>query len=151
MTLLMGGNFNYLAPELFDGEPADFRSDMFSLGVTAFHMVTGHLPYDTTDPARIMKQVRTAPLPDPGKLVKNLPRHLGEFILKACEKDPDQRFQTPDAARQWLADRTAAASGNRASPTPARAVHTLVRLALDARGTDNITVVVTQKKPLLKG
>jgi eukaryotic-like serine/threonine-protein kinase len=113
--LLMGGNFNYLAPELFDGEPADFRSDMFSLGMTAFHMVTGHLPYDTTDPARIMKQVRTAPLPDPGKLVKNLPRHLGEFILKACEKDPDQRFQTPDAARQWLADHTAVLHNDRAS------------------------------------
>ncbi len=110
---LMGGNFNYLAPELFDGEPADFRSDMFSLGITVFHMVAGHLPYDTTDPVQTMKQIRTVPLPDPGKLVKNLPRHLQEFILKACEKDPDQRFQTPDAAQQWLTGRTTATSDYR--------------------------------------
>jgi hypothetical protein len=62
-----------------------------------------------------MKQIRTAPLPDPGKLAKNLPRHLGEFILKACEKDPNKRFQTPDAARQWLADHTAVLHNGRAA------------------------------------
>jgi serine/threonine protein phosphatase PrpC len=101
---LMGGNLHYLAPEMFDGEPADFRSDIFSLGITAFHMITGHLPWDAKDSAEIMKQIRHTPLPDPGKQVKNLPGTLRQFILKACEKDPDFRFQTPEEARQKLAD-----------------------------------------------
>jgi eukaryotic-like serine/threonine-protein kinase len=100
---LMGGNLHYLAPEVFDGEPADFRSDIFSLGITAFHMITGHLPWDAKDSAEIMKQIRHTPLPDPGKQVKNLPGSLRQFILKACEKDPDFRFQTPEEARQNLA------------------------------------------------
>jgi serine/threonine protein phosphatase PrpC len=103
---MMGGNLHYLAPEVFDGEPADFRSDLFSLGITAFHMITGRLPWDATDSGEIMKQTRHQPLPDPGKQVKNLPGSLRAFILKACEKDPDIRFQTPDEARKWLVNAT---------------------------------------------
>jgi serine/threonine protein kinase len=96
---LMGGNLHYLAPEVFDGEPADFRSDLFSLGITAFHMVTGRLPWDAADSAELMKQIRHQPLPDPGDQVKNLPDSLRQFVLKTCEKDPDRRFQTPEQAR----------------------------------------------------
>jgi serine/threonine protein phosphatase PrpC/tRNA A-37 threonylcarbamoyl transferase component Bud32 len=103
---LMGGNLHYLAPEVFDGEPADFRSDLFSLGITAFHMVTGRLPWDAADSAALMKQIRLQPLPDPGEQVKHLPDSLRQFILKACEKEPDHRFQTLEEARQWLAHAT---------------------------------------------
>jgi len=98
----MGGNFNYLAPEQFDGEPADFRSDIFSLGVTAFQMVTGQLPFSSDDPAQQMKKIRTTPIPDPGKISQKLPEKLRLFILKACEKDPKNRFQTPDQVLDWL-------------------------------------------------
>ena len=98
----MDGNFNYLAPEIFDGEPADFRSDMFSLGLTAFHMVTGHLPFLSDNPSEQMKMMQTRIIPDPGKRVRNLPKILQEFILKSCKKDPDQRFQTPKQAQDFL-------------------------------------------------
>ncbi|MBU2630297.1 MAG: protein kinase [Proteobacteria bacterium] len=98
----MDGNFNYLAPELLDGEPADFRSDIFSLGVTAFHMVTGHLPFLSDNQAQLMKMMRKEKIPDPGKIVDNLPENLREFILKACENNPEQRFQTPKEVRDWL-------------------------------------------------
>jgi len=103
---MMGGNLHYLAPEVFDGEPADLRSDLFSLGITAFHMITGRLPWDAADSAELMKQIRLQPLPNPGEQVNQLPGSLKQFILKACEKDPDHRFQTPEEARQWLADAT---------------------------------------------
>ncbi|EMS77305.1 protein kinase domain-containing protein [Desulfotignum phosphitoxidans] len=103
---MMGGNLHYLAPEVFDGEPADFRSDLFSLGITAFHTITGRLPWDAVDSGEIMKQIRHQPLPDPGKQVKHLPGSLRQFILKACEKNPDKRFQTPEEARKWLMNAT---------------------------------------------
>lgn len=96
------GNFNYLAPELLDGEPADLRSDIFSLGITAFQMVTGHLPFSTDNQAQWMKNMRKAPIPDPEKMVEDLPENLRGFILKACEKDPEKRFQTPEQAGEWL-------------------------------------------------
>ncbi len=99
---LMGGNFNYLAPEQIDGEPADFRSDIYSLGITAFHMVTGQLPFSSDNQAILMKMMRESPIPDPGKITKNLPEKLKLFILKACEKNPKDRFQTPDQARDFF-------------------------------------------------
>ncbi|MBF0467676.1 MAG: protein kinase [Desulfamplus sp.] len=98
----IGGNFNYLAPEQFDGEPADFRSDIFSLGITAFQMLTGHLPFSTQSPARLMQMISSSPVPDPGTIVKNLPEKLRYFIVNACKKDPAQRFQTPAQVLKWL-------------------------------------------------
>lgn len=98
----MDGNINYLAPEMLDAEPADFRTDMYSLGVTAFHMITGHLPFVTDDPAKRMTMMKTGDTPDPGKELDHLPEVLREFILKACQRNPDQRFQTPDQAREFL-------------------------------------------------
>jgi protein phosphatase len=65
-----------------------------------------------------MKQIRYQPLPDPEKSVKNLPESLKQFILKACEKDPDRRFQKPEEARQWLADATDFSPGPVRRPGP---------------------------------
>ncbi|MCM2284667.1 MAG: protein kinase [Desulfobacula sp.] len=96
------GNFHYLAPELMDGEPADFRTDIFSLGLTAFHMVSGRLPFLSEGPAERMKMMRTLAIPDPGKQVEDLPEILRQFILTACSRDPDQRFQTPKQAQAFL-------------------------------------------------
>lgn len=101
----MDGNFNYLAPELLDGEPGDFRSDIFALGITAFQMVTGQLPFPTDNQAQWMKDMRKTPIPDPGKWVEDLPETLRSFIIKACEKDPNKRFQTPGQVGDWLGAR----------------------------------------------
>ena len=103
--LHMGGNFYYLAPELFDGEPADFRSDIYALGVTAFQMVTGRLPFMDKDMAELMKKIQKEKMPDPGNLVDGLSKRICSFIEKACAKDPNQRFQTPGQVREWFDDR----------------------------------------------
>ena len=112
---LMGGNFNYLAPEQINGEPSDFRSDIYSLGVTAFHMLTGQLPFLSDNQAILMKMMITTPIPDPGKIIEDLPEILRLFVLKACKKDPKNRFQTPDQARDFLGltfpDRKSISSG----------------------------------------
>ncbi|MGM0644639.1 MAG: protein kinase domain-containing protein [Thermodesulfobacteriota bacterium] len=98
----MGGNFYYLAPELIDGEPADFRSDIYSLGVTAFEMVTGRLPFMEKDMTELMKKIREDRVPDPADLVEGVSRRIRCFIEKACRKDPEKRFQTPGEAGEWF-------------------------------------------------
>ncbi|MCF8044742.1 MAG: protein kinase [Desulfarculaceae bacterium] len=98
----MGGNFYYLAPELIDGEPADFRSDIYSLGVTAFQMVTGRLPFAEKDMTELMRTIREESFPDPADFVDKVPERIRCFMEKACRKNPEERFQTPGRAKEWL-------------------------------------------------
>jgi CRP-like cAMP-binding protein/tRNA A-37 threonylcarbamoyl transferase component Bud32 len=91
---LLGGAFPYLAPELFDGEPADERSDIYALGITAYEMLTGQRPYPEESASALMKLHRTQDIPDPGKTVADLPEALRHFILKSCRRDPAKRYQS---------------------------------------------------------
>jgi eukaryotic-like serine/threonine-protein kinase len=94
----LGGAFPYLAPELFDGEPADARSDIYALGITAYEILTGQRPYPEQSAGALMKLHRTQDIPDPVESVTDLPEALRNFILKACRRDPAQRYRSVDEA-----------------------------------------------------
>jgi tetratricopeptide (TPR) repeat protein len=84
---LEGGTPNYMAPELWRGGKASQASDVFSLGVILYEMVTGSRPF----PA-LSKQNVTFPKPvAPSKLVKNLPRRWDAAILPCLRENPDER------------------------------------------------------------
>ncbi|MBT7696486.1 MAG: protein kinase [Desulfobacterales bacterium] len=97
-----GGALHYLAPELFDGEPADRRSDIYALGITAYEIVTGKRPYPEEGAAALMKMHRNQDIPDPIEVVPDLPEALRRFILTACMRDPDKRYQDADSALEEL-------------------------------------------------
>jgi serine/threonine protein kinase len=98
----MGGALPYLAPELLDGEPADQRSDIYALGITAYEMVVGHRPYPEASAGALMKLHRTQDIPDPAEKVPDLPEALRGFILKACRRDPAERYQSVSRALEEL-------------------------------------------------
>jgi serine/threonine protein kinase/DNA-binding CsgD family transcriptional regulator len=84
----------YLSPEQAQGKPLDQRTDLYSLGIVLYEMVTGQLPFDADDITSILiQQVNKAPQP-PSQLVRDLPRGLEAVILKALAKQPEQRFAT---------------------------------------------------------
>jgi serine/threonine-protein kinase len=86
----------YMSPEQALGKPGDERSDIYSLGVMLFQMVTGKLPFDADTPlAVVMKHVNEA-VPLPISFNPDVPFRLQELILKALEKDPERRYQTAD-------------------------------------------------------
>lgn len=89
----LGGAFPYLAPELFDGEPGSRQSDIYALGITAYEMIVGKRPYPEDSTSLLMKLHRTQDIPDPAKTVPDLPETLRRFILKACCRDPAERYQ----------------------------------------------------------
>jgi serine/threonine protein kinase len=94
----LGGAFPYLAPELFDGEPGSRQSDIYALGITAYEIIVGNRPYPEDSASLLMKLHRTQDIPDPVKSVPDLPEPLRKFILKACRRDPSERYQDMNEA-----------------------------------------------------
>ena len=83
----------YMAPEQLSGTAADGRSDLFSLGVILYAMVTGHSPFQGDSATTVcFKVANRDPLP-PSALDLNLPRELDAVITRAMAKDPKRRYQ----------------------------------------------------------
>jgi serine/threonine-protein kinase len=97
------GSLYYMSPEQIQGAvDLDPRSDLYSLGISLYEMVTGARPFQGDSEYSIMAaHLETSP-PPPIQLDPNLPPALSEIILMALEKDPAQRFQTADAFRAAL-------------------------------------------------
>ena len=83
----------FASPEQFAGVGVDVRSDLYSLGVVLWEMVTGHVVF-TGSPAEVMYQHQHTPLPL--ERLKDVPKAIAVLVEKLLEKDPAQRFQTPN-------------------------------------------------------
>jgi len=84
----------YMSPEQGQGEQVDACSDIYSLGVMLYEMVTGQVPYRAETPMAVVLKHINAPLPLPRSVKPDLPEEVERVILKAMAKNPDDRFQT---------------------------------------------------------
>lgn len=84
----------YMAPEQIDGDPIDERTDIYSLGITAFEVSTGFRPFHGPDVGGILMAHKAKPLPDPRSLMPDLPSAFNDFLQKATQKDPGKRHQS---------------------------------------------------------
>ena len=88
------GTPDYMSPEQAQGLPADFRSDIYSLGIVLFEVFTGALPFPgDTLMAIVLSHIRTPP-PPPRQVNPRVPERLEAIILRAIDKDPARRYQT---------------------------------------------------------
>ncbi len=90
------GTAQYLSPEQAKGGEVDPRSDLYSLGIVLYELLTGKTPFDGETPVEIaMKHLSATPKP-PSKLRPDIPPELDMVVLRALAKNPDDRYQSAD-------------------------------------------------------
>lgn len=90
------GSVYYLSPEQAAGKPVTAQSDLYSLGVVLFEMLTGQLPYDGDTPAEVARQHLTSPMPSARRYDPEIPYDLDAIVTKALAKNPLLRYKTDD-------------------------------------------------------
>jgi eukaryotic-like serine/threonine-protein kinase len=101
------GTPSFMSPEQAAGErDIDGRSDLYSLGVVAYQMLTGELPFNAPSVAGILMKQITEPAPDLRKKRPDAPEDLALAVARCLEKDPESRWPTADALRRALESRT---------------------------------------------
>lgn len=90
----------YMSPEAGRGTKVDERSDIYSMGIMLYEMVTGTVPYDADTPFAIVMKHINDPLPSPRRFNVDLPNAAEVVVLKALSKDPEDRYQSAGDLRK---------------------------------------------------
>lgn len=114
------GSLFYMSPEQINGQPVDARSDLYSLGVSLYQMVTGRKPFDGTSDFSIMAAHMQQQAIPPIQLDPSMPQMLNDVILRAIAKDVNNRFQSASEFHAGLeAVLRALQGGGQPAATPA--------------------------------
>ncbi|MFA4984951.1 MAG: serine/threonine-protein kinase [Candidatus Brocadiia bacterium] len=109
------GTVNYMPPEQAKGGECDVRSDLYSLGVVMFRMLTGELPFNGENIHTVLyKHINEQP-PNPRTINPAVPEHLSNICLKLLNKEPERRFQRPVELMHVLDAVLGASSGSLAA------------------------------------
>ncbi|MFN7551658.1 MAG: protein kinase domain-containing protein [Pseudomonadota bacterium] len=124
------GTPGYLSPEVCTGQPVDIRSDIFSLGIVFFELLTGRMPFTDESPLGLMLEVVRAEIPDVRALNADVDEGLTAILRKMTEKDPAARYADCHALAADLARHPLLAAGNTISARPVMSTAAQTMLAM---------------------
>jgi serine/threonine-protein kinase len=114
-TGMVIGTASYFSPEQAQGKPVDARSDIYSVGIVLYEMLTGTVPFKGESPVAVAyKHVTEDPAP-PRSLAEDIPAPLEAVVMKAISKNPDNRYQT---ALEMCRDLERVLKGEQVEATP---------------------------------
>lgn len=96
------GSVHYFSPEQARGAYVDERSDIYSLGIVMFEMLTGRVPFDGETPVEVALKHINDDVPSPAKLVPGIPPALDKVVLKATDKYQTERYKSADEMLEAL-------------------------------------------------
>ncbi len=99
---VMIGTPEYMSPEQVEGKEVDERSDIYSLGIILYEMLTGQVPFEGDTPFTIGVKQKSETPKDPRSLNAQIPQDLNRLILKCLEKDKERRYQNADELKANL-------------------------------------------------
>ncbi len=101
-TGIVKGTPYYMSPEQISGAKVDGRSDIFSLGVMLYQLLTGKVPFRGENPAALMHQIMKVKQPDPRRFNPKIMKPLVLIINKTLEKNPDKRYKNAGSLSRHL-------------------------------------------------
>jgi eukaryotic-like serine/threonine-protein kinase len=134
------GTVQYLSPEQIRGEPADPRSDLYSLGIVTYELLTGRLPFTGETAMSIAYKHLSGRVPKPSSAVANVPTELDGFVLSATDRDRELR---PESAVEMRRDLESIASGLPAARSLAGVVSDLPEVSGEGSVTERVPLVAS--------
>ncbi|MBF0466873.1 MAG: serine/threonine protein kinase, partial [Nitrospirae bacterium] len=107
------GTLRYMAPEQVRGEKVGVHSDVYSLGMTLYEMVTGSTPFKSDSAYHLMKEIVDEAISSPAKFRNDIPETIENAIMKACAKNPSDRFVSTSGFSKALDDWNRPISGEK--------------------------------------
>ncbi len=134
------GTVQYLSPEQIRGEPSDPRSDLYSLGIVTYELLTGKLPFTGETAMSIAYKHLSGRVPRPSSLVPQVPKEFDGFVLSATERDRELRPESAIEMRRDLESLMSSLSPNRSL---AAVIGDLPEVTMDGDITEQVPLVVT--------
>ena len=123
-TGLLMGTLHYMSPEQANGKRASAQSDLYSLGVVLYQMLTGELPFDAETPAAVMVKHISEPLRPPKEVNPEMPEGINAVCVRLLAKDPGDRYSNASALIDELDGLLRSSAEEAERPLPERSTFT---------------------------
>jgi serine/threonine protein kinase len=143
------GTPDYMSPEHAQGHALDSRTDLYSMGVVLFHMLSGRVPYAGKSSIKVLEKHVHEPVPALNEIVHDLPEGLSDVVTTLMAKKPEERFQTAGEVIDALQDFVSVSSGIKAGPSdiPDSEERTYVEETLAATESSSLPNLDQSNKP----